>query len=209
MSKTYTQEQIDEAKNDAKNARPSDIPNALAVQDCIILYDALTAAERERDQAEEKASQYLKDWYAAKAEFGDATTKIRLRAMTAERERDEEHKAHDVIASMCFSAGAEDTDGTSMGAVRSLVDKLNGNNAWWKKHTEDDRAALVRRAENAERERDEAKARCAELEARLQDAADRALEWQRKLCSQDDWTCKGCNECAELRAAIVGKKEKL
>ena len=47
-----TKEQIDKAKNDAKNALPSDIPNARAVQDCIILYDALIAQAEGKEVGE-------------------------------------------------------------------------------------------------------------------------------------------------------------
>jgi len=63
------------------------------------------------------------------------------------------------------------------------------------------------RAESADAERDALKAQVAELEARLQEAADRAVAWQKKLCKADDWSCENCTECADLRAAIVGKKE--
>lgn len=38
-------------------------------------------------------------------------------------------------------------------------------------------------------------------------AADRAIDWQQLLCRQDEWACAGCNECDELRAAILGGKE--
>ena len=63
-----------------------------------------------------------------------------------------------------------------------------------------DRCIQYARAQKAE-------ARVAELEARLQGAADRGVAWQKKLCKADDWSCENCTECADLRAAIVGKKE--
>ena len=34
------------------------------------------------------------------------------------------------------------------------------------------------------------------------ECADRAVAWQKKLCADDDWNCKGCTECRQLRAAI-------
>jgi hypothetical protein len=46
-------------------------------------------AERERDLARGKAEQYERDWYAAKSEFGTATSKIREKL----REQVEAHKA--------------------------------------------------------------------------------------------------------------------
>jgi cytochrome P450 len=39
-------------------------------------------------------------------------------------ERDVEQAAHDAIASICFTAGAETADGTSVSAVLSLADRL-------------------------------------------------------------------------------------
>jgi hypothetical protein len=39
--------------------------------------------------------------------------------------------------------------------------------------------------------------------AALKDAADRAVSWQVKLCSRDDWHCDGCTECNQLRYAIL------
>ena len=39
--------------------------------------------------------------------------------------------------------------------------------------------------------------------AALKDAADRAVSWQVKLCSRDDWHCEGCTECNQLRYAIL------
>jgi len=67
--------------------------------------------------------------------------------------------------------------------------------------------AILSALSTAERERGALKAQVAELGARLQGAADRAVEWQKKLCKADDWSCENCTECADLRAAIVGKKE--
>ena len=67
--------------------------------------------------------------------------------------------------------------------------------------------ALASALSTAEQERDALAARCADLEARLDGAADRAVKWQTNLCKADDWSCESCTECADLRAAIVGKKE--
>ena len=39
--------------------------------------------------------------------------------------------------------------------------------------------------------------------AALKYAADRAVSWQVKLCSRDDWHCDGCTECNQLRYAIL------
>lgn len=39
--------------------------------------------------------------------------------------------------------------------------------------------------------------------AALKDAADRAVSWQVKLCSRDDWHCEVCTECNQLRYAIL------
>lgn len=36
------------------------------------------------------------------------------------------------------------------------------------------------------------------------ECADRAVEWQVKLCADDDWTCERCTECNQLRNAIMG-----
>lgn len=68
-------------------------------------------------------------------------------------------------------------------------------------------AILLSALSTAEQERDALKARCAELEARLQGAADRAMKWQIKLCEADDWSCENCTECTDLRTAILGEKK--
>ena len=37
----------------------------------------------------------------------------------------------------------------------------------------------------------------------LREAADRAVAWQVKLCTRDDWHCECCTECNQLRYAIL------
>jgi len=68
--------------------------------------------------------------------------------------------------------------------------------------------AILSALSTAERERDALKARCSELEARLQGAADRAVAWVNQcLCDEHmPIMCKRLEE-DDLRAAIVGKKE--
>jgi hypothetical protein len=51
------------------------------------------------------------------------------RVNAAEAERDEERKAHEAIASLCFAAGVGTPDGTSVGAVRALLAALPGEGA--------------------------------------------------------------------------------
>ncbi len=68
-------------------------------------------------------------------------------------------------------------------------------------------AIILSALDTAEQERDALAARCAELEARLQGAADRAMKWQIKLCEADDWSCENCTECTDLRTAILGEKK--
>jgi len=51
------------------------------------------------ENAEAKAVQYERDWYDAKSEFGEATSKLRAAVREAEREREEMREALDRIAS--------------------------------------------------------------------------------------------------------------
>lgn len=46
-----------------------------------------------------------------------------IAALTQRAEAEE--KAHDLIASLCFAAGGESADGTSVAAVRSVIDMLD------------------------------------------------------------------------------------
>lgn len=55
-------------------------------------------------------------------------------------------------------------------------------------------AALIERyvAAQVAKAREEERKACAE----------RAIAWQKKLCADDDWPCRTCTECDQLRAAI-------
>jgi len=121
----------------------------------------------------------------------------------ANQERDEEQKAHDAIASLCFKAGAETPDGTSIGAVKNLADKLNRLTAYisalekagdeMKNHC---RSMLSIPATCAwDAARDALKAQVAELEARLQGAGwisvkERLPEKETESCSVDCIICE-------------------
>jgi len=39
------------------------------------------------------------------------------------------------------------------------------------------------------------------------EAAERAVKWQELLCKGDSWSCDGCIECEQLRAATIGGKK--
>lgn len=92
-------------------------------------------------------------------------------------------------------------------ALLEMLDKSSGaidiSRIWC------DRCAQVSRAEKAERERDALKAQVAELEARLQGAADRAVEWVDKTFGGlEYWDgVEGDISDEAIRAAIVGKKK--
>lgn len=107
-------------------------------------------------------------------------------------------KERDIVLSALSTAERE------RGTLLEMVDKSSGaidvSRIWC------DRFAQVSRAEKAESERDALKARCAELEARMQGAADRAKDAYKKVFAED---MEGNREYAidAIRAAIVGKKE--
>lgn len=69
--------------------------------------------------------QELRGWY-----FRDYCDENQLRIIAArdsewESMVDAERKAHEEIARTCFNAGASSGDGTSVSAVRSLVDRMD------------------------------------------------------------------------------------
>jgi hypothetical protein len=54
----------------------------------------------------------------------DAFAAAHAPALPGDMELSEERSAHDKIASLCFAAGAESPDGTSIGAVKDLILKF-------------------------------------------------------------------------------------
>lgn len=87
--------------------------------------DAINAMAKARRIAEENRgdAMLMRAFIVRDEERGGSglLNKVHARARKAERERDDERRAHEEIASLCFQHGAEASDGTSLSAVQSLA----------------------------------------------------------------------------------------